>query len=152
MKLDFIQYTLTRRNQDYIHTQADFPFMNPEEVFLIARVFQINYEKHTKMNIAYERDCTFLKETLCDFAKINVDIHLALAHKFNLPPLDPALVLTEGYQERSLGATNFPKLGVVYKRVNSDLKYFISITTMYRLTRKQLEVTQALVQRSKHTT
>ena len=30
MKADFVQYTLTRREHDYIRTQADFPSMNPE--------------------------------------------------------------------------------------------------------------------------
>lgn len=50
-----------------------------------------------------------------------------------------------------LGATNFPQLGVVYKKDNSDLKYFIPITAMHRLTKKQLETTLASVQRSKNT-
>ena len=46
MKAEFVQYTLTRRNQDYVRTQADFPCMNPEEVFLIAMVFQNKVEKY----------------------------------------------------------------------------------------------------------
>ena len=66
MKAGFIQYTLTRREHDYVRTQADFPSMNLEEVFLIAKVFQHKSEKHPKMKIALERANTFLKETVCD--------------------------------------------------------------------------------------
>ena len=102
--------------------------MNPEKVYLIARVFQIKAEKHLKMVIVYEKACEFLKSLVCDFAKIDAYIHIVLAQKFKLPALEPTPVFTKGYQERSIGATNFPQLGVVYKRVNSDLKYFIPIT------------------------
>ena len=126
--------------------------MNPEEVFLIARVFENKSEKYPKMEIAFERASIFLRESLCDFAKIDADIHPALAKKFNLPPLDPAPMLTEGYQERSLGATNFPDLGVIFKRKINETKYFIPLTAMNRLRRKHLEVCRIAVQRSKHRT
>lgn len=126
--------------------------MNPEEVFLIAKVFQNKTEKYPKMKIAFERASTFLGETVCDFAKIDADIHPALAKKFDLPPLDPAPMLTEGYQERSLGATKFPDLVVIFKWKLNETKYFIPMTAMNRLTWKQLEVCQTAVQKSKHTT
>ena len=61
--------------------------MNPEEVFLIARVFQIKAEKHPKMKIACDKACEFLKALVCDFGKINVDIHLVLDKKFNFHSL-----------------------------------------------------------------
>ena len=51
-----------------------------------------------------------------------------------------------------MGATNFLELGVVFKRVNNNVKYFVPITTMHHLTRRQLEVTLTSMQRSKHTT
>ena len=82
--------------------------MNPEEVFLIARVFQFKFEKHSKMKISFERACEYLRSTVCDFAKIDADIHPALAQKFILPAHEPIPILIEGYEERSLGATNFP--------------------------------------------
>ena len=44
--------------------------MNPREVFLIAKVFQNKSEKYPKMKIAFERASTFLRENVCDFAKI----------------------------------------------------------------------------------
>ena len=87
MKAEFIQYTISRRNSDYIWSQANLPCMNPEEIFLIAKVFQNMCEKNPKMNIAYKRASTFLKETVCDFANIDAYIHPALTRKFNLPPL-----------------------------------------------------------------
>ena len=90
--------------------------MNPEEVFLIAKVFQNKSEKYPKMKVALESASTFLWETVCDFAKIDVDIYPTIARKFDLPPLDPTPMLTEGYQERSLGATNFPENGVIFQK------------------------------------
>lgn len=126
--------------------------MNPEEVFLIARVFQNKLEKNPKMKIEFERANTFLRQTVFDFAKIDADIHITLAEKFNLPPLDPDPMLTEGFQERSHGEKNFPDLGVIIKRKNDEIKYFIPITAMHRLTQKKIEVTQTVVLKSKHTT
>ena len=82
--------------------------MNPEEVFLIARVFQIKAEKHPKMKIACDKACEFLKALVCGFRKIYVDIHHLLAQKFNFPKLEPEPSFTEGCQEMSLSATNFP--------------------------------------------
>lgn len=134
---------------DYIRTQADFPCMNPEDIFLIAIVFQINAEKHLKMKIAYEKTCDFLIALVCDFGKIDVEVYPIQARKFNFPDFESAPSFTKGYQEMSLSATNFLELGVIFKKSNSDVKYFIPVTSMHRLTRKQLEVTFALVQRSK---
>ena len=52
MKTKFYQYTLTRRGDEYIRTQANFVCINPEEIFLIARMFQLKADKYPKMNIA----------------------------------------------------------------------------------------------------
>ena len=126
--------------------------MNTKEIFLVANVLQNKMDNHLKMQIEYERACTFLKETVCDFARIDADIHPTLDQKFNLPPLKPTLVLTESFQERSLGATNFPDIGVTFKRKNDETKYFIPVTTMNRMTWKQLEINKTAVNKSKHTT
>ena len=152
MKADFFQYTLTRRGHDYVRTQADFPHMNPEEVFLIAKVFQNKAEKHPKMKTALDRVNNFLRETVCDFAKIDVDIYPIISKKFDLPPLDPAPMPTEGFADRSLGATNFPELGIIFKRKTDNVKYFIPISAMNRLPNKQLDICRTAVERSKHTT
>ena len=104
------------------------------------------------MKIALERASTFLKETVCDFAKIDADIHPIISKIADLPPLDPAPMPTEGYEERSLGATNYPELGVIFKRKTDNVKYFIPMTAMHRLTRKQLEICRNAVEKSKHTT
>ena len=152
MKADFAQFTLTRREHDYIRTQADFPCMNPEEIFLIARVFQNKAEKHPKMQIALDKAKSFLKDTVCDFAKIDADIHPTILKKFDLPPLEPVSMLTEGFEERSLGATNFPELGIIFKRKTDNVKYFIPMNAMHRLPKKQLDICKTAVERSKHTT
>ena len=51
----------------------------------------------------------------------------------------------------SLGATSYLELGFVYKRAQDGPKYFIPVSAVHRLTKKQLDVTLASVQRSKHT-
>lgn len=50
----------------------------------------------------------------------------------------------------TLSATNFPELGVVYKRVHDGPKYFIPVTVIHRLAKKQLDTTLASVQQSKY--
>ncbi|CAI9277286.1 unnamed protein product [Lactuca saligna] len=116
---------------DYIRTQADFVWINLEEIFLIARVFS---------------------DLICDFGKINAEIHPILAKKFKFPYFEPAPSFIEGYQSMSLKETNFPELGAIYKIGLEGPKYFILVTAMHRLAKKQLDITLALVQRSMHTT
>ena len=152
MKTEYIQYTLTRREHDYIRSQADFPCMNSEEIFLIAKVFQNKSEKHPKMKIELEKANSFLRDTVCDFAKIDADIYPTILKKFDLPPLEPVPMPTEGFEERSLGTTNFPDLGVIFKRKTNNVKYFIPMTAMHSLTKKQLDICRTAVERSKHTT
>ena len=57
--------------------------MNLEEIFLIARVFKLKAEKYPKMNIAFENACVFLKALVCDFGKIDVEIHPIIAQNFD---------------------------------------------------------------------
>lgn len=64
---------------EYHRTQVDFVFMNPEEVLLIARVFQLKALKHPKMEDVYLRAAEFLRAYVCDFGKINSEIHYFLA-------------------------------------------------------------------------
>lgn len=71
MKAEFYQYTLNRRGDAYIRTQADFVNMNHEEIFFTARVFQVKAEKRPKMKISCERACEFIKALVCDFGKID---------------------------------------------------------------------------------
>lgn len=96
--------------------------------------------------------CEYLKELVCDFGKIDAEIHLVLTKKFNFTDFELALSFTKGYQDMSLKATNYLELGVVYKKANNDLKYFIPVTAIHWLTKKQLDTTFASVQRSKNTT
>ena len=64
---------------------------------------------------------------ICEFGKIDVENHPVLAKKFNFPEFEPMPSLTDGIQDISLGATNFPELGVVYKRAQVGPKYFILV-------------------------
>lgn len=120
MKSDFFKYTLTRRNCEYIRTQADFVNMNPEVNFLIARVFQLKAEKYPKMKIAFERACEFHKALVCDIGKIDAEIDPVISNKFYFPPVKTVPNYTEFFQDMSIGETKFPKLGVIYKRQLMD--------------------------------
>lgn len=53
MKSEFFQYTMTQKVCEYVRSQADFVCMNPKEIFLIARVFQLKKEKYPKTKVAY---------------------------------------------------------------------------------------------------
>lgn len=152
MKSEFFQYTLTKRNSEYIISQTNFLCMNPEEIFFIAGVFQLKAEKYPKMKIAFKRPCELLKALVCDFGKIDAEIHPVLANKFNFTPFDLVPYYTKGFQDMSLGATSYSELGVVYKKAIDEPKYFIPASAIHCLMKKQLDVTLASVQRSKHTT
>lgn len=126
--------------------------MNPKEIFLISRVFSVKADKYPKVTISCERACEFLKPLVCDFGKIGTEIQPVLAKKFKFPNFEPAPSFTEGYQNMSLGETDHPKLGVIFKKAQDGIKYFIPVTAMHRLTKKQLDTTLASVQRSNYTT
>ena len=95
--------------------------MNPEEIFLISRVFQNKVENHLKMQMALDKAKSFLRDTVCDFAKIDADIHPTIIRKFDLPPLEPVPMPTEGFEETSLGATNFLELRIIFKRKTDNV-------------------------------
>ena len=92
------------------------------------------------MKVAFERACEFLKALVCDFGKIDEEIHPVLVKKFNFPPFEQVSTITEGFQEMSLGAASYPELGVVYKRAQDGPEYFIPVSAIHRLTKKQLDV------------
>lgn len=87
-------------------------------------------EKYHKMKLAYTRACDFLKAIVCDFAKIDVEIHLVPAEKLNFPPFEYDLKFTKGIHNLSLGATNFPKLVIVFKISRDSEKFFIPSTML----------------------
>ena len=70
MKSEFFRYTLTRRGTEHIRPQNDFVSMNPEEIFLIAQVFQLKAKKYPNMKVAFERACEFIKALVCGFGKM----------------------------------------------------------------------------------
>lgn len=107
MEAKLFQYTLIRRGDEYIRTQVAFVNMNPEEIFFISRVLQLKSEKYHKMKIAWDRVCEFFKDLVCDFTRIDAEIYPILAMKFIFPELDPVVSFTNGFQEMSLGATNY---------------------------------------------
>ena len=102
------------------------------------------------MKVIFEWTCEFRKALVYDFGKIDAKIHHVLAHKFDFPPFDHVPTITEGFQEMNLGATSFPELRIMYKKSQNSPKYFIPVTTIHHLTKKQLDVTLTSVQRSKH--
>lgn len=52
----------------------------------------------------------------------------------------------------SLGATNFPKLGIILKLFRESEKFFLPAITFHRCSPEQLEGTLPMAQNSKHTT
>ena len=104
------------------------------------------------MQMALDKAKSFLRDTVCDFAKIDADIYPTIIKKFDLPPLEPVPMPTKGFEERSLGATNFPELGIIFKRKTDNVQYFIPMNAMHRLPKKQLDICKTAVERSKHTT
>lgn len=44
------------------------------------------------------RACDFLKALVCDFAKIDAEIHHVLAEKINFPSFEHAPILTEEFK------------------------------------------------------
>ena len=81
-----------------------------------------------------------------------MDIHPLIAKTIDLPPLDPTPMPTEGFEERSLGATNFPDLVIIFKRKTGNVKYLIPRNAMHRLTRKQIDICRIAVEKSMFTT
>ena len=95
-------------------THDVFPKMNPEELFLYAKVFSHKIEKHHNMKTPYRRVYTYLWSMLSDFATIDVEIHPILQEKLDLPPLEPLHFITGGIQEMNLRDTSNPDFGLIF--------------------------------------
>lgn len=91
------QYTISWYGKEYHQTQENLIFMNPEEIFLIARVLQLKAQKHPKMEDAYIRVVGFLKSLICDFGKIDAEINSVLVEKMHFPLFQYPSYITEGY-------------------------------------------------------
>lgn len=83
------------------------------------------------MKPSYARACEFLKAILCDFAKIDVEIHPIFAKIMNFPPFEHAPFITKGIQYLSLRATSFPDLGI-FKISRDSEKFFIPAIAFHR--------------------
>lgn len=57
--------------------------MNPKHILLIDRVFQFKAQKYPTMEYVYIRATDFLKALVCDFERIDVEIHSVLVEKMN---------------------------------------------------------------------
>lgn len=121
---------------EYHINQADFVFTNLEEIFLITKVFRNKIEKHHKMKPIYARACDFIKSLACDFQPVDAEINSVLAAKIGLPLIDSPLAITEGIQEMSLGATNYPNIGIIFKLAKDSEKIFIPSSTFHRCLKK----------------
>lgn len=83
------------------------------------------------MEEIYLRDSNFLQRLVCDFGRIDVEINSVLSEKMNFPPLETPKYITEWIQEMSLGATNFPKLGIIFKLSRDSEKFFLPDTSFH---------------------
>lgn len=119
--------------------------MNLEEIFLISRVFSFKIEKHHKMKVAYAKTCDFLKSLVCDFATIDIEIHLVLVNRMGLPPFDPQTMITEDIQEMSCGATNSSDLGIIFRTSKDTEKHFFPISIFHGATRKIWKIFSSLL-------
>lgn len=115
-------------------------------------VFQLKAQKYPKMEDAYIRFVDFLKSLVCDFGKIDVEIHSVLAEKMNYPPFEHPEYITDRIHHLSLGATNFPQLGIVFRLSRDSEKFFLPTTFFHHCFSKQLEGTLLMAQKSKKTT
>lgn len=59
------------------------------------------------MKISCGKACEFLKALVYDFWKIDDEVHPVLTKKFNFPEFKLTPNFTEGFQDISLGATNY---------------------------------------------
>lgn len=118
MKSGFFQYTLSRGRCDYIRSQADFVFMNPEEIFFIVRVFQLKVVMYPKMKVAFERACEFNKALVCDFGKIDAEIHPILTQNFDCPPFDHVPTITEDFKRWTSVQQTFQSSGSFTRSTN----------------------------------
>ncbi|CAI9271644.1 unnamed protein product [Lactuca saligna] len=147
----------------------DIPISPNSKYFLVFKPLDLNIPDERRLPMEFEHLNLFHAkqgskfENICSNDRPNgvknykarkfmKKIHPVLSNKFNFPPFEPVPDYTEGFQDMSLGATSYPKLGIVYKKAIDGPKFFIPVSIIHRLTKKQLDVTLASVQRSKHTT
>lgn len=104
--------------------------MNPKEILLIARFFQLKFLKFPKMEDAYIKATKFLKALICDFRRIDAEIQSVLTKKMNFPPFEHHVYITEWFQDLSLRAKNFPQLSIVFRLSRDSEKFFLLATAL----------------------
>ncbi|KAL4590627.1 hypothetical protein LXL04_003564 [Taraxacum kok-saghyz] len=105
--------------------EADFPFMNHVDILILARHLDKLREKNHQMDRPYLALSTFLKDYLCKFGRLEVDLHM-LYKDTPAPPNKPNN--SKEIQDFPSGVLSTPKPGFIYHLRNTREKRYFKVS------------------------
>ncbi|KAL7588440.1 hypothetical protein Lser_V15G36251 [Lactuca serriola] len=122
-------------NKKYFFSEADFPNLNPNDLYVIAKHFQTKLLTHQPSRFPFLQIQRFLRSLTYDLGSIDAERFDSFVDN---PPEEMNQEL-EGIENRHRGPTEDPELGIIFSNEKGSLKLFFRLKQKHRCKTEFLE-------------
>ncbi|CAI9295997.1 unnamed protein product [Lactuca saligna] len=131
-KEDYFSFDVVRSdNKKYFFSEADFPNLNPNDLYVIAKHFQTKLLTHQPSRFPFLQIQRFLRSLTYDLGSID-------AERFDSFVDNPPEYL-EGIENRHRGPTEDPELGIIFSNEKDSPRLFFRLKQKHRCKTEFLE-------------
>ncbi|XP_023749803.1 uncharacterized protein LOC111898110 [Lactuca sativa] len=122
-------------NKKYFFSEADFPNLNPNDLYVIGKHFQNKLLTHQPSRFPFLQIQRFLRSLVSDLGSIDAEQFDSFVDN---PPEEMNQDL-EGIENRHRGPTEDPELGIIFSNEKGSLKLFFRLKQKHRCKTEFLE-------------
>ncbi|CAH1430591.1 unnamed protein product [Lactuca virosa] len=122
-------------NIKYFFSEADFPNLNPNDLYVIGRYFQNKLLTHEPSRFPFLQIQRFLRSLVSDLSSIDAERFDSFVDN---PPEEMNQDL-EGIENRHRGPTEDPELGIIFSNEKDSPRLFFRLKQKHRCTTEFLE-------------
>ncbi|CAI9295996.1 unnamed protein product [Lactuca saligna] len=135
-KEDYFSFEVMRSdNKKYFFSEADFPNLNPNDLYVIAKHFQTKLLTHQPSRFPFLQIQRFLRSLTYDLGSIDAERFDSFVDN---PPEEMNQYL-EGIENRHRGPTEDPELGIIFSNEKDSPRLFFRLKQKHRCTTEFLE-------------
>ncbi|CAI9295998.1 unnamed protein product [Lactuca saligna] len=135
-KEDYFSFEVVRSdNKKYFFSEADFPNLNPNDLYMIAKHFQTKLLTHQPSRFPFLQIQRFLRSLTYDLGSIDAERFDSFVDN---PPKEMNQYL-EGIENRHRGPTEDPELGIIFSNEKDSPRLFFRLNQKHLCTTKFLE-------------
>jgi hypothetical protein len=143
---DFTQFTITRSDGSISTiTEADFPRMNPADIFSLCQHFENKKDSHSLARFPCGRLKNFLFHYVTEIGRRDRELCSYFWDYTTSPPNSNVKDL----EKRKKGITDFPEVGMIFGDQDAGKKCFFRLSEKYLYTSKDLIIYRDAMRQSK---